>query len=202
MIELLAAVEIRTRRKIKQAEEAYLRQKTIKQASNCQHGGRPLTENISVCKIYCQGEHEAQAGQCWREKAHLCPEFTLKRSEARHRRDFQQIPHEELALRWPSIGELLWVRKQILIELGRDPNDPLPLEDNPTQRQADSVRTQSHRKTRHPDAETPATHPTLGLRNSLLNGRSHQEADRPTDGPISYGQPRRRGSSNEEDTWS
>lgn len=112
--ELLALVDARLERKLRKAEEAYVREMTSKKAANCYFGGRTLNTEQNVCRLQCQGMTEGHANLCWLEKAQGCLDFQLKKSLDTLISDFRAISQEELALRWPSIGELLWLRRKIL----------------------------------------------------------------------------------------
>lgn len=115
--ELLAQIQERLRRKIRQAEEGYLNHHTVKVTLNCVHKGRNLSDKISVCKIQAMGEYEgderAGAHCCWNEKASVCPLFQLRQNVEEIRRDFRRMSAEEKAVRWPSLGELLRIEKLV-----------------------------------------------------------------------------------------
>lgn len=109
--ELLKLIEDRLKKKLNKAREAYVKERARKATVNCQHSGRALSDGVRVCKLACMGENEAAARQCWNEKATWCPEFTRKSDEAL-REEFKQFSEAEIRIRWPSVGELLWMKKQ------------------------------------------------------------------------------------------
>lgn len=124
--ELQERIQQRLLRKVDRAESAFVRQHTAKITQHCKHKGRQLSLGIFVCRIGCCGENEFNAAQCWDEKAAACPEFTLKKSVSDLKHQFQSMDEEELRVRWPSVGELMWVKKQIeeLIQLGMERINP------------------------------------------------------------------------------
>lgn len=103
----------RYRAKFNHAKGAYIRESTSKCADNCKHGGRRLTDELRVCNLFCQGKNEAQAQTCWKEKAQQCISFTPRKTADELADEFSEIPLDQLHLRWPSLGELSWVLRQI-----------------------------------------------------------------------------------------
>jgi len=112
MVTLIEQVKLRLEKKRKNAEEAYVRMNTVKATLNCVHHGRALAEKTHVCKLGCMGETETLAGQCWDEKARQCPLMQLRKDESALRAEFRSMSWEEIRLRWPSIGELLWILRE------------------------------------------------------------------------------------------
>lgn len=111
--ELEAEVEEKLRKKLKRAESAYIKARTQKETINCVNRGPQLAERIHVCKIGCCGTDGNTAGQCWNQKAQSCDEFRLAMSSEAIRQEFRDMDQGEIALRWPQLGELLWVVKKI-----------------------------------------------------------------------------------------
>jgi hypothetical protein len=105
--ELREWVKRRLTRKAKQAERAFISEFTVKSTTNCLNHGIQLGENIWNCKIGAMGLHENGASQCWNNKARVCPLFELKRDVEKLKSDFRKMNPNELAIRWPSIGELI-----------------------------------------------------------------------------------------------
>ena len=95
------------------AEQAYVRQKTVKCTVNCIFSGRGLAEKIHICKINAQGNDEITASQCWDEKARTCTLFELVKQPENLKKEFRSLSLQDISLRWPSIGELLWVKSNI-----------------------------------------------------------------------------------------
>jgi hypothetical protein len=100
-------VKRRLNRKARQAERAYVSEFTVKCTTNCLNHGIQLGENIWHCRINALGLHEKGASQCWNQKARICPLFELLRDVETLRSDFRKMQPNELAIRWPSLGELL-----------------------------------------------------------------------------------------------
>jgi len=110
---LLDTVNKRLEKKLQRAEGAFVRQYTEKTTHNCHHSGRRLSPQVQACKIKWQGADEQSAAQCWDEKARGCTLFKLKKSPAELKQKFRSLSEEEIALRWPSIGSLLWIKRTI-----------------------------------------------------------------------------------------
>lgn len=121
-MELKVLVEERLEKKKRKAEDAYVKAQTTKETRNCRHHGSSLSDKIYICKLKCQGTDELSAAQCWNEKARGCPDFSLQKSKEALKSEFRNLGDAEIALRWPSIGELLWVKKT-LDTLSRDSSD-------------------------------------------------------------------------------
>jgi hypothetical protein len=119
--ELREWVKRRLSRKARQAEGAYVSEFTIKSTTNCLNHGIQLSENIWHCKINALGLHEQGASQCWNNKARVCPLFELSRDVETLKRDFRKIRPNELAIRWPSLGEL--IRFDHMLSLVDEPED-------------------------------------------------------------------------------
>jgi hypothetical protein len=113
MIPLTVLVEERIVKKKRRAEDAFLRAKKVKVTENCRHHGASLSEHLYVCKLRCQGANETDAGICHNQKAAGCPDFTVGRTDEAIRGEFRGFTDSEVAIRWPSIGELMWVRRQL-----------------------------------------------------------------------------------------
>jgi hypothetical protein len=114
---LLAVIQ-RKQNKLRAAEEAYVKSFRTKTTTNCEHHGRPLADKgpqpyltTHVCKLKCIGADERSATQCWPEKAQQCDLFSLIKTEDQLRAEFRSIPEGEIILRWPTIGELIWLEK-------------------------------------------------------------------------------------------
>jgi hypothetical protein len=114
----LLAVIKRKQNKLRDAENAYVKSFLVKTTTNCIHHGRPLADKgpqpyltTHVCKLKCMGTDERSATQCWPEKAQQCDLFTIAQSEDKIREEFRKIPEQEIILRWPTIGELIWLEK-------------------------------------------------------------------------------------------
>jgi hypothetical protein len=105
--ELKEWVKKRLSRKARQAERAYINEFTVKSTTNCLNHGIQLGDGIWHCKINAMGLHEQGASQCWNQKARLCPLFELLRDVEVLKRDFRNMGPNELAIRWPSLGELI-----------------------------------------------------------------------------------------------
>jgi hypothetical protein len=105
--ELLVMTRRRLFRKAKQAEQAYINEYSVKVTLNCVNHGRKLSDGCFHCKINAMGLYEERASQCWNQKASICPVFERKRDIEELRRDFRKISPNELAIRWPSLGELI-----------------------------------------------------------------------------------------------
>lgn len=105
--ELREWVARRLSRKARQAEKAYVSEFTVKSTTNCLNHGIQLSEGTFHCKINAMGLHEQGASQCWNEKARVCPVFELLRDVETLKRDFRRMRPNELAIRWPSLGELI-----------------------------------------------------------------------------------------------
>jgi hypothetical protein len=105
--ELKEWVSRRLSRKARQAEKAYIAEFTVKSTVNCLNHGIQLGENTWHCKINALGLHEQGASQCWNGKARVCPVFELIRDVEILKRDFRKMRPNELAIRWPSLGELI-----------------------------------------------------------------------------------------------
>jgi hypothetical protein len=107
ILELREWVKRRLSRKARQAEKAYVSEFTIKRTTNCLNHGIQLGESTFHCKINALGLHEQGASQCWNNKAQVCPVFELLRDVETLKRDFRKMQPNELAIRWPSLGELI-----------------------------------------------------------------------------------------------
>jgi len=105
--ELREWVKRRLARKARQAEQAYISEFTVKSTQNCLNHGTQLGESTWHCKINAMGLHEQGASQCWNQKARVCPLFELARDKETLRRDFRKMSPNQLAIRWPSLGELI-----------------------------------------------------------------------------------------------
>jgi len=119
---LLEKVKKRLDRKLKKAEGAYVQQFTEKITQNCEHSGRRLSQHTQACKLKCQGADEETAMQCWDEKARGCSLFKLKKTPVELRQKFRSLPEKDIALRWPSLGSLMWVKHQIEERLKEEQN--------------------------------------------------------------------------------
>lgn len=112
-LELVQAVRRRLLKKFQAAERAYVNQFIAKATLNCKHHGRKLAEKIHHCKINAMGDYQGDgqrgASCCWDEKAALCPLFELKRTLSQLKVEFKDMFPEERSLRWPALGELIWV---------------------------------------------------------------------------------------------
>ena len=113
MFPLKVLIEERLLKKKNKAEDAYIRAGTSKETRNCRYHGTSLADRISVCTIKCQGMNESEAGICHNQKAQGCSQFKLIKSEEALRVEFRKLSDSEIALRWPSIGELLWILRNI-----------------------------------------------------------------------------------------
>lgn len=122
--QLESEIEDRLRKKLKRAESAYIKARMQKETINCKHRGPQLAERIHVCKIGCCGVDGNTSGQCWNQKAQACDEFQHAVSSAGVRDEFRSLPEEEIALRWPQLGELLWALRRIK-ELRRKSSEDL-----------------------------------------------------------------------------
>ena len=114
---LLGRVETRLKRKIENAEDAFIRSSMVRRTENCRHSGKQINDKISICTIQCVGKHEGEASICYNDKASGCEEFNFRESVEKVKKDFRALSEAELKLRWPSIGELFWVRREILREM-------------------------------------------------------------------------------------
>jgi hypothetical protein len=116
--ELRVAVEERLEKKRRRAEDAFVREGTEKTTVNCRHHGaaiaaRGMRDQLFECRLRCQGGDEFTAASCHHEKARGCSDFALIRQPEALRRRFRELSEEELALRWPSLGELAWLLREI-----------------------------------------------------------------------------------------
>jgi hypothetical protein len=112
-------VKRRLSRKAKQAERSYISEFTVKCTTNCLNHGIQLSEGIWHCRINAMGLHEKGASQCWNNKASVCPLFELKRDVEVLKSDFRKMRPNELAIRWPSLGEL--IRFDYMLSLVEEP---------------------------------------------------------------------------------
>lgn len=110
---LLARVEHRLQKKIERAEQAFIRQSTLKKPEHCTHLGRRLGEDTHICLIQCVGQFESEAFICYPDKARGCEGLELREPVDAVRKRFRNFSDDEIRLRWPSVGELLWIRKEI-----------------------------------------------------------------------------------------
>jgi hypothetical protein len=120
---LLAQVEDRLRTRIDQAETAHVTEHTTRCTKNCRHA-RPLSNGSIGCTARRWGTTEQEALTCNDTKALACPGFSPPHTEEELRSQFRSMPEAELCLRWNSVNELLWARRQILNLL--DSPDPAP----------------------------------------------------------------------------
>ncbi len=111
--QLLALIDLRIRRKAQKAEDAFVNEHTARRTQNCRHRGPRLGDKLHGCRLQCSGANEQHAGTCHDAKAQCCPEFTPRTPPADLREQFRTMPEEELALRWPSLNELFWVRRNV-----------------------------------------------------------------------------------------
>lgn len=121
-------------KKVQRAQRAFVKAGTTKETTNCRYHGRKIGDNICVCSIWAKGHNESTAGQCWNEKAARCPDFVLAKSEETLRDEFLNLTEEELRVRWPSIGELLWIKRQIEEQLNQVRESEAVIKDDPTKR--------------------------------------------------------------------
>lgn len=128
--QLLALIDLRLRRKTLKAEDAFVNDHTARRTRNCRHRGPDLGDRLHGCRLQCSGANEQHAGTCHDAKAQSCPEFAPRTPPAELREQFRTMPEEELCLRWPSINELLWVRRKIeALTAAPDPTETVPAED-------------------------------------------------------------------------
>lgn len=111
--QIFEIVESRLQRKLRKAESAFVREKTSQKTENCGNAGRLLTGQLRACRLKCQGTNEFTAIQCWNEKALGCKLFKLANSSEVLREKFKSFSREEISIRWPSVGELMFVVDQI-----------------------------------------------------------------------------------------
>lgn len=107
-------VEKKVSRKLRIFEDSYVKEHTAKKTQNCLHHGRCLSKGLHVCKILSQGANESESLLCHDEKASRCEDFQLKIPVEKLRDQYLRIvKSEEISVRYPSVGELLWVLKKI-----------------------------------------------------------------------------------------
>lgn len=128
--DFLRAVQTRLNRKLRKAEDAFVTRHFVKEPENCLNGGRVLTDTTCVCKIHAWGNNEAEAHQCWREKAALCPKFEPRFSEAKLRAKFRSL--KDIDLRNPSINELRWVVETLQAYINKEAAENQSFEVNET----------------------------------------------------------------------
>jgi hypothetical protein len=110
--QLIDLVAQRLDRKTKTAEDGFVRSNTCKCTNNCKFAGRHLGDGIRACKAQAIGENEQEASLCHDRKSVLCSMFVPRLTPEQLRAKFRQMSDEELAVRYPSIGTLMWVLKQ------------------------------------------------------------------------------------------
>jgi hypothetical protein len=110
LVVALQEVERRLARRLARAESAYVRQARVRKTTNCRHHGSPVGDRVHGCRLHCLGANETEAGLCYPSKATVCPFFVPERSVAALREEFRRLSEDELRLRWPSLGELQWMR--------------------------------------------------------------------------------------------
>jgi len=106
-------VEQRLENKLWRAEGAYIKALSAKSPKNCKNCKVRLSDREFSCLIACQGVDAQSAGICFEEKARGCEDFQLRKSIEVLRKQFRSFSMEEISLRWPQIGELLWLQKRI-----------------------------------------------------------------------------------------
>jgi hypothetical protein len=122
---ILAPVEDRLQARIEQAEDAHVTEYTARCSKNCRHALR-LSTGTFGCDARRWGATEQDATTCSDAKAQSCPGFSPPHTEDEIREKFRAMPETELGLRWPSINELLWIKRQVLAHLTAPPSDPAP----------------------------------------------------------------------------
>lgn len=123
---VLAPVEDRLRTRLRQAEDAHVAEHTARCSKNCRHALRLSTGNFG-CTTRRWGATEQAATTCSDTKAQSCPGFSLPHTEDQLREKFRAMPETDLGLRWPSINELIWIKRQVLARLApATPPAPLP----------------------------------------------------------------------------
>jgi hypothetical protein len=110
--QLIDLVTQRLDRKMKTAEDGFVRSNTCKCTNNCKFAGRHLGDGIRACKAQAIGENEQEASLCHDRKSVTCSLFVPRLAPEQLRAKFRQMSDEELAVRYPSIGTLMWVLKQ------------------------------------------------------------------------------------------
>ena len=110
--QLIDLVTQRLDRKTQTAEDGFVRANTCKCTNNCKFAGRQLGDGIRACKAHACGENEQEASTCHDRKSVTCSLFVPRLTPEQVRSKFRQMSDEELAVRYPSIGTLMWVLKQ------------------------------------------------------------------------------------------
>lgn len=110
--QLIDLVTQRLERKTKKAEDGFVRANTCKCTNNCRFAGRHLGDGIRACKAQAIGENEQEASLCHDRKSILCSMFVPRLTPEQARSKFRQMSNEELSVRYPTIGTLMWVLKQ------------------------------------------------------------------------------------------
>lgn len=123
IFEFREMVQERLRRKWQKAKTAWINARRSQVTENCIHAGRELSDRIRICKIGAMGKFEGNDGggatTCWNEKCKQCSLFEAETVESVSG-DFERMTEDELRVRWPSIGELVFVLKEIDNAIGKD----------------------------------------------------------------------------------
>ncbi len=122
---VLAQLEDRLRSRTEQAEVAHVTEHTARCSKNCRHA-RPLFDGTVGCTARRWGATEEAAAACSDAKAQSCPGFAPPLTEDELRTNFRSMTPNELGLRWPSINELLWIKRQVLAHLAPPISDAAP----------------------------------------------------------------------------
>lgn len=126
MTQLQKALELirkRLRDKRLRAEDAYVNSKKQKITENCKNCGPQLGDQLWGCKILAMGKNGLEASMCHNNKAAFCPLFETPKTQIQFREEFQLMPPDQLAIRWPAVGELIRVEQllsSITQESGHD----------------------------------------------------------------------------------
>lgn len=110
--QLIDLVTERIDHKTKRAEGSYVRANTCKTTNNCKYAGTVLGEGIRACKMAACGEDEHESGICYDRKSISCSVFVPRLTPEQLRAKFRRMPDTEIAVRYPSIGSLIWVIRQ------------------------------------------------------------------------------------------
>jgi hypothetical protein len=113
----------RLNKRLKKAEDAFVKQKTAKIPENCANSGREINPGVFVCRIAAMGVNEIDATTCHREKAGICPLFVLGKSVNQVKKEFRGLPIVDVGIRWPAINECGRILKFVDSVLAKEVDD-------------------------------------------------------------------------------